>query len=185
MIVHCFLLKFDDLKFENNDIICCVKYILKLCKIFSVYGKKPDADDTNSDTHEGQYVNINSMLDVIHAQEEDSIVNIPVQTESGKNSTSTTPRKISEIQMNSFPRIVLRRLSTLTYPGIKGWKSPPQETKNSLTSDPEPSSSGISVSSKSPTDEINPSSPDFSETEICSTPKPSKIPRLSKENDNI
>lgn len=80
--------------------------------------------------------------------------------------------------MNTYPRIVLRRLSTLTYPGIKGWKSPPQETKN-LTSDPEPSSSGISVSSKSLSDDTNPSSPDFSETELCSTPKPSKIPKLS------
>jgi hypothetical protein len=85
--------------------------------------------------------------------------------------SATTSKKLQDIQLTTVPRIVLRRLSTLTYPGIKEWKSPPREATNSQISNAEPSSSGIAVSSKSSIERIN-SSPDLLNQELTNITKP-------------
>lgn len=108
----------------------------------------------------------------------------PIKRTPARKSGSSTPRRIQDVQLNE-PKIVLRRLSTLTYTGLNNWlMSPPRDTssmtRHSQSSDPGPSSSGISVSSGSPTEESSVSSPDLFEPEYISTPKPKKVARLSK-----
>lgn len=107
------------------------------------------------------------------------------ERKSKKETPRTTPRKLQDIQLSCVPRIVLRRISTLTYPGIKTWMSPPHESsRNSQSSDAGPSTSS-GISSNSPSEDMSVSSPDFSEPDICTTPKPKKRSRLSKRTYKV
>ncbi|KAJ8680033.1 hypothetical protein QAD02_015820 [Eretmocerus hayati] len=155
-----------------------------------LYGRRPDASSSDSEEEivpaeaTGTQENTNVLVRDKDAVNNSETPVTEVTRTPKKRKLSATPRKIHDIHLVNGPRIVLRRLSTLTYPGVTEWKSPPRETRCSINSDPEPStSSGISVSSQSPTDDIGTLSPDFSEPEISSTPKPKKIARLCREID--
>ena len=157
-------------------------------------GKNPEADDSdfeeelesvnNSMSEENENCalkkrDFNSNIAKTNKSSNQNSCSRTVTTPRASTSFSaSTPRKIQDIQFHGVPRIVLRRLSTLTYPGIQQWMSPPRESNKSQCSDPGPSSSGIS--SNSPSEDMNPSSSDFSEPEISSTPKPRKKARLSR-----
>ncbi|XP_058791464.1 condensin-2 complex subunit D3-L-like [Phymastichus coffea] len=106
--------------------------------------------------------------------------NVSPKKLSQEKKSISSPTKIQDICCQQYPRIVLRRLSTLTYPGIKAWRSPPREEATcSRLSDPGPSSSGISVSSQITTESTT--SPDSSESESTSLPRPKKMPRYSED----
>ncbi|XP_001599859.1 condensin-2 complex subunit D3 [Nasonia vitripennis] len=118
-------------------------------------------------------------------KKKNSSANVSTESKSKEETPRITPQKLQDIQLNSVPRIVLRRISTLTYPGIKNWMSPPHESsRNSQSSDAGPSTSS-GISSNSPSEDMSVSSPDFSEPDICTTPKPKKRSRLSKRINKV
>ncbi|XP_011502811.1 PREDICTED: condensin-2 complex subunit D3-like [Ceratosolen solmsi marchali] len=135
--------------------------------------KRSEADDSGSlEKHVSVDKDVTEENENYPLKKRDLNANVSTKNNFKKHkSSATTSKKLQDIQLTTLPRIVLRRLSTLTYPGIKEWKSPPRETTISPNSNAEPSSSGITVSSKSSIQNIN-SSSDVLEPESTNKPKP-------------
>lgn len=147
-----------------------------------MYEKLSQASDNNTD-EESEAVDAIQETNKCTVNKKD--VNANISTKQNKikeqKSGASTPVKIQDVQFDYVPRIVLRRLSTLTYPGVKAWKSPPRDTKSQTTDSAMSGSSGMSDSSKSPSEVRSVSSLDLFEPEISSTPKARKIAKLSNK----
>ncbi|XP_014218073.1 condensin-2 complex subunit D3-like [Copidosoma floridanum] len=134
-------------------------------------------DDSDSDSSEEQSSGKKALeiTDVSNAEEQLSddvakkVSQETVATEPLKT-PKATPRKICEVSLTGMPRMVLRRFSALTYPGVQAWKSPSHSTIATI--------SELEPSNKSTLDETNMCVDDLSDSE--SIQKPNKIARLAE-----